>query len=101
MKQTFSENADHIDVEYVAQLARLRLTEDEREAYQKQLDDVLDYVHILDSADVEGIEPMGQPFSRQNVMREDQPAPCLDREQALQNAPQARNHQFVVPLVVE
>ncbi len=101
MKHTFAETADHIDVEYVARLARLRLTEEERAAYQKQLDDILDYVRVLNEADVEGVEPMVQPFTRHNVLRNDEPRPGLDRERVMENAPRARNNQFLMPLIVE
>lgn len=101
MKQAYSESADHMNVEYVAHLARLELTGEECRIYQEQLDDILEYVQTLNEVDVEGVEPMAHPLPRTNVLRSDTPAPGLDREQVLANAPQARNQQFVVPLIVE
>ena len=101
MKNGFKETTDQINVEYVAHLARLELTEPERETYQRHLENILDYVKDLNSVKVDGVEPMAHPLNLVNVFRPDVPAPGLDRDAVLRNAPQSRNHQLVVPLIVE
>ncbi len=101
MNTLFTETTDHIDVGYVAQLARLALTDDEKKSYQNQLDQILDYVAELDELDVEHVPPMAHPLPRNNVLRQDQERPGLDRTEVLNNAPQVRNDQFVVPKIIE
>lgn len=90
-----------IDVGYVANLARLGLTEDEKTRYQAQLGAVLDYMKQIDSIDVEGIEPTAHANPVFDVMREDVARPSLPREEVLRNAPQVMNDQFAVTKVVE
>lgn len=101
MHAKFSESTESIDVSYVAHLARLDLSDEEREVFQAQLEDVLAYVNQLKELDVEGIEPMAHAVPLENVFREDEPAECLDRDQVMQNAPLARDGQFVLPRIVE
>ena len=101
MKVTFAETTDHIDVGYVAQLARLVLNEDEKASYQSQLDDILTYVAELNELDVTDVPPMAHPLPRNNVIRADELAPSLDRELVLENAPQVRNKQIVVLKIIE
>ena len=91
----------HIDVKYVAHLARLELSPDEVEKLGKQLDDVLDYVTKLKEVDVTGVEPTAHPFPLVNVIRADEPTPSLPHEQALANAPSKANGLFLVPKIVE
>ncbi|MDD4736332.1 MAG: Asp-tRNA(Asn)/Glu-tRNA(Gln) amidotransferase subunit GatC [Kiritimatiellae bacterium] len=101
MSSSFNESAEHMDVEYVAQLARLHLTPEERTLYQRQLDQILGYVDELKAVDVEGVEPMAHPMPRTNVLRRDECGTRGDREAVLANAPSVRHHQFVVPKIVE
>ena len=98
---TFRESTEHIDVAYVAQLARLQLTEEEQALYQRQLNQILGYVDELKSVNVDGVKPMAHPIPMSNVFRVDEERESLDRELALSNAPSVRNHQFVVPKIVE
>jgi aspartyl-tRNA(Asn)/glutamyl-tRNA(Gln) amidotransferase subunit C len=90
-----------MDVPYVAQLARLRLSPEEVEQFQSQLNQVLSYVEQLKQLNVEGIEPTAQAVPRTNVFRADDGTPSLPAEAALQNAPRKANDLFVVPKVVE
>jgi len=90
-----------MDVRYVARLARLRLSEDEVACFGPQLDHVLDYIRQLEEVPVEGVEPTAHAQSLQNVFREDEPRAGLDRAPVLGNAPGVRDHQFVVPRMVE
>ncbi|MFT5470409.1 MAG: aspartyl-tRNA(Asn)/glutamyl-tRNA(Gln) amidotransferase subunit C [Verrucomicrobiales bacterium] len=89
------------DVGYVANLARLKLSEEEKERYQGQLVSVLDYMRQIDSIDVSGVEPMAHASPVFDVMREDELRESLSREDVLRNAPQVLNEQFAVTKVVE
>jgi aspartyl-tRNA(Asn)/glutamyl-tRNA(Gln) amidotransferase subunit C len=90
-----------LDVAYVARLARINLTEAEAKVFQKQLDDVLNYVEKLRQADVSDVEAAAHMLPIFNVFREDAPGDCFTAEQALSNAPRQANGLFVVPKVVE
>ena len=95
-------NADsNINIDYVANLARLALTPDEKARYARQLGDILHYVEKLKEVDVTGIEPTAHASPVFNVWREDVPQSGLSVEQALRNAPAQRQHMIVVPKVVE
>jgi aspartyl-tRNA(Asn)/glutamyl-tRNA(Gln) amidotransferase subunit C len=91
----------HLDVAYVARLARINLTDDEAKIFQKQLDDVLKYVEKLRQVDVAGIDAAAHALPVFDVFREDAPREWFTAEQALSNAPQQANGLFVVPKVVE
>ena len=88
------------DVAKVALLARLNLTEAERQEYAVQLGRLLDYVRILDEADTADVEPMAHAVDLVNVLREDEIRPSLAREDALANAPSTDGHFFLVPPVL-
>jgi aspartyl-tRNA(Asn)/glutamyl-tRNA(Gln) amidotransferase subunit C len=92
--------AADLDVAYVARLARINLTEEEANAFQKQLGDVLNYVEKLRQADVSRVE-VAHALPIFNVFREDAPRDWFTAEQALSNAPQNANGLFIVPKVVE
>jgi aspartyl-tRNA(Asn)/glutamyl-tRNA(Gln) amidotransferase subunit C len=95
-----SEESD-MDIDYVANLARIELSSQEKEKFQGQLGDVLKYFEKLQEVDVEGVEPTAHAFPRFNVWDEDQSVDGFTAEEALSNAPKARNDQVVVPKVVE
>lgn len=101
MAMKFSENADRMDVGYVAGLARMALSEEETERLQGQLDDILAFVGELKALDVAGVEATDTATEAQNTWREDEPQPGLAQDAALANAPLARHGQFVVPKVIE
>jgi len=89
-----------LDVAYVARLARINLTNDEAKIFQKQLDNVLNYVEKLRQVDVTGVDAtVNAPLF--NVFREDAPCDWFTAEQALTNAPRQANGLFIVPKVVE
>ena len=90
-----------LDVGYVARLARINLTEEEANAFQKQLDDVLKYVEKLRQADVTHVEAAAHALPIFNVFREDEANEWFTAEQALSNAPRKANDLFIVPKVVE
>ena len=90
-----------LDVGYVARLARIKLTEEEANAFQKQLDEVLKYVEKLRRADVSRVESAAHALPIFNVFREDAASEWFTAEQALSNAPRKANDLFIVPKVVE
>ncbi len=93
-------SSDSIDVTYVADLARLRLSPEEIATFQKQLGDVLGYVSQLKEVDVEHVSLLGDADLK-NRLRADEIKPSLTAEQALANAPRQENNLFVVPKMVE
>ena len=95
-----SANPD-LNIDYLANLARLALTGAEKEKFSRQLGDILHYVEKLKEVDVTGVEPMAHASPVFNVWQEDVVSPGLPVEQALRNAPAQRQHMIVVPKVVE
>ena len=97
------------DVAYVAELAHLELTEQERARMLKDLNSILGYIDRLNQLDTANIEPMAQVASRYGgsadvfagAMRADEPRPCLPRDEALENAPNSDGVFFKVPKVIE
>ncbi len=92
---------DHMDVAYVAHLARLHLTDDEIRCFEGQLNQVLEYIQTLKDLDVEGVEPMAHARPVFNVFREDVPGENLPAEAVRANAPEERAGLFIVPKIIE
>jgi aspartyl-tRNA(Asn)/glutamyl-tRNA(Gln) amidotransferase subunit C len=92
--------SDSIDVTYVADLARLRLSPEEIATFQKQLGDVLGYVSKLTEVNVAHVSLLGDADLK-NRLRVDEIQPSLTPADALQNAPRQDNNLFVVPRMVE
>ncbi|HEY4300051.1 MAG TPA: Asp-tRNA(Asn)/Glu-tRNA(Gln) amidotransferase subunit GatC [Candidatus Didemnitutus sp.] len=90
-----------LDIDYVARLARLALTDDEKREFARQLGDVLHHIEQLSRVDVSGVEPTAHAFPVENVWAEDVARPGLPVEQALRNAPAQRGQMISVPKVVE
>ena len=88
-------------VQWVAHLARLELTEAELELMTPQLSAILDYVEQLRQVNTENVEPLAHPLPVQNVFRADEPAPSLPVDEVLANAPESMEGFFVVSKVVE
>jgi aspartyl-tRNA(Asn)/glutamyl-tRNA(Gln) amidotransferase subunit C len=88
-------------VEHVAGLARLAITDTEKEAFSHQLSEILTYVEKLNTLKTEGVEPTATVLGQTNVFREDKPRPSLPVEKALANAPEQANGFFVVPKIIE
>ena len=89
------------DVQHVARLARLGLSEDEMDQLASELDHILDAMQALRDLDTSAIPPTAQVIPLRNVMRDDVSRPCWPIEDILLNAPATRDHQFVVPPVLE
>ena len=89
------------DIEYVLKLARLRLTEEEKQKLIKQMGDVIGFVDKLNEIDTTGIEPTAHVLPIHNVFREDIVQQSFDRDKILQNASSKKDGCFLVPKVVE
>lgn len=96
-----SEQGTAFDLTYVANLARLELSDEDVAIFEPQLQGILKYMEKLDAIDVSGIEPTAHANPVLNVTRPDEVRPSLEIEEALRNAPKSVNGQFVVPKVVE
>ena len=88
------------DVAKLAKLARLALTDDELDAFAGQLDSILGYVGAIQSVDVIGVTPTGNPLRELNVTRPDTVQFSLTQQQALAEAPSAEDGRFVVPQIL-
>lgn len=88
------------EVEHVALLARLELTDAEKEVYTEQLNAILEYVGKLNELDTENVEPMAHVLPLTNVFREDKVFPGLSQAEALANAPAQQEGQFKVPRII-
>jgi aspartyl-tRNA(Asn)/glutamyl-tRNA(Gln) amidotransferase subunit C len=86
-------------VDHVARLARLSLTDEERETFARQLDQILAYAESIQSLDTAAVEPMSHAVTSEMV-REDVPAPSLERRRVLEAAPDAADNLFRVPRVL-
>jgi aspartyl-tRNA(Asn)/glutamyl-tRNA(Gln) amidotransferase subunit C len=94
-------SAKKFDIEYVAELARIKLTPDEIKIFESQLALVLEHVAKLNEVDISQVEPMAHSFPIYNVFREDEVREGLDHEAALSNAPHQAQGLFIVAKVVE
>ncbi|MBA3962501.1 MAG: Asp-tRNA(Asn)/Glu-tRNA(Gln) amidotransferase subunit GatC [Chthoniobacterales bacterium] len=94
-------SSSHLDVAYVAQLARLNLTAEETALFQTQLAEVLAHAARLQELDLENVEPAAHAAPAVNVFRQDETRPSLTQEEALRNAPRAANDLFIVTKVLE
>ena len=90
-----------IDIDHVAQLARLGLTEEEKKLYGEQLSHILDHANELQKLNTEGVSPSSHAIPRKNVLREDKVIPCQNTEEILANGPEVEDNMFRVPRIVE
>jgi len=90
-----------IDVDHVARLARLALSDAEKTRMRTELAAILRYIDKLRELSVEGVEPTSHAVPLVNVMREDQPRPCLSRDAMMANAPDPVGDLFRVPRIIE
>ena len=89
------------EVEHIALLARLELSQEEKERYQQQLSDILDHVAQLQQLDTSKIKVTSSVLPSRSRLREDKALDGLTTEQALKNAPAAEKNQFKVPPVLD
>ncbi len=87
-------------IEYVALLAQLDLSEEEKEQAKEDMGKMLDYVDMLNELDTEGVEPMSHVFPVNNVFRDDVVTNGDGSAEVLANAPEVRDQSFVVPMTI-
>ncbi len=88
------------DVEHVAHLARLGLTDDEVERLQGQLNHILDQYAKLTALDTDAIAPTAQTIELESILRDDEPRPSFSVDQALANAPETHEGRVVVAAIL-
>jgi len=87
-------------VEHVAHLARLAVTDEEVENLAKDLSAIIEYAEQLNELDTDNVEPTTHVLDLKNVMRKDEPKEWITQEEALKNAPDAEDGQFRVPSIL-
>jgi aspartyl-tRNA(Asn)/glutamyl-tRNA(Gln) amidotransferase subunit C len=90
-----------IDLDHVARLARLALTDEERERFREQLGVILDHAARVQEVAAEDVPPTAHPVPQSNVFREDELGACLPQDEALAGAPEVEDGRFKVPRIVE
>jgi aspartyl-tRNA(Asn)/glutamyl-tRNA(Gln) amidotransferase subunit C len=88
---------DRDQVLHVARLARIRLSEAEIEHMASELSTILDHIERIGELDLADVEPTSHVVALENVLRPDEPRPCLPRERALAGAPDVADGGFRVP----
>lgn len=88
-------------IEYVGILAKLDLSQEEKEAAKKDMGRMLDYIDMLNELDTSGVEPMSHVFAMNNVFREDVVTNGDDKDNMLKNAPECKDGAYKVPKTVE
>jgi aspartyl-tRNA(Asn)/glutamyl-tRNA(Gln) amidotransferase subunit C len=88
------------EVAHVAHLARLSLTDEELDRYTDQLASILEHADDIAALDIGDVPPTAHPIPLDNVFRDDEPAPCLDRDEVLAQAPAAEGGLFRVPRIL-
>ncbi|MDD4785249.1 MAG: Asp-tRNA(Asn)/Glu-tRNA(Gln) amidotransferase subunit GatC [Candidatus Shapirobacteria bacterium] len=86
-----------LDLEHIAKLARINLSESEKITFLPQLESVLEYLDVLNQANVENIEPTFRVNDQKNVLRSDEIVDSFDQKTALSTAPKTQDAYFVVP----
>ncbi|MGQ9850338.1 MAG: Asp-tRNA(Asn)/Glu-tRNA(Gln) amidotransferase subunit GatC [Aggregatilineaceae bacterium] len=92
---------DRAMVEHIAELAKLQLTEEEIDRYAEQLSDILAYAEKLQALDTEAIPPTASVLPLRNVLRPDEVAPSLPRDEVLANAADTAEGQFRVDAILD
>ena len=88
-------------VDYISELSRLKLADEEKEHMAGQLEQIVSYMDVLNTLDAQGTEPMSHVFPVKNVLRADEVAPSFPREELLKNAPVPDEEAFLSPKTVD
>ena len=88
------------EVEHVAKLAKIKLSEEEIQSFVEQLGSILDYIHTLEKIDTSNVKAVAHVLSLQNVFREDQVESSEDSEMVLENAPERAGRYFKTPQIM-
>lgn len=89
------------DVQYVANLARLQLSENEAKGLAKDMNKILGYMDLLNELDTTNVEPLDHVIEMESRLRADEAKPTISHDDALKNAPDADSDYFRVPKVIE
>lgn len=98
---TQAEKTDRIDVNYLANLARIEISEEEGQEMERRLQTILKYLEKLNTVDMSNVEAMAHTLPAYNVWEGDEPSIPFTPEEALMNAPKSKDNQIVVPKTVE
>ncbi|RJQ43658.1 MAG: Asp-tRNA(Asn)/Glu-tRNA(Gln) amidotransferase subunit GatC [Nitrospiraceae bacterium] len=90
-----------MDIGHISLLARLELTEEEKELFSKQVGNIIEYINKLNELDTSGVKPTAHILPVSNVFREDAVTGSLPLEKALQNAPEKDSSFYRVPKIIE
>ncbi len=88
-------------IEQVASLSRISLTDEEKDIFREQLTDILSYIEKLNELDTDDVQPMAYATSLKNVFREDKQESSFARQEILELSPSSANGFFKVPKVLE
>jgi aspartyl-tRNA(Asn)/glutamyl-tRNA(Gln) amidotransferase subunit C len=88
-------------IDHIARLSQLSLSDEEAESMQRDLERILDYVASLEALDTTGVEPTAHAIALDTPLREDRALPPMDPEEALANAPERSGTAFIVPKVID
>ncbi|MDR0428648.1 MAG: Asp-tRNA(Asn)/Glu-tRNA(Gln) amidotransferase subunit GatC [Puniceicoccales bacterium] len=96
-----AEEKRHMNVDKISLLARIELSDDEKEQFGEQLEKILSYIDQLQAVDVTEVEPMAHAFEVINIWRDDRVGSSFSQEEALANAPAKQEMQICVPRVID
>jgi len=94
-------NISKEQVKHVADLARLEVSEEEADMLTDQLSEIITYAELLNELDTTDVEPITHASDLKNVLRKDEPASWITKEEALKNAPDQKDGLFRVPSILE
>jgi len=90
-----------MEIEHIAMLARLKLTEEEKKLFSKQIGSIIEYIDKLNELDTTDVAPTSHVLPMKNVFRDDKPRPSLPKDKVLQNAPNRTKDFYKVPKIIE
>lgn len=90
-----------MEIEHVALLARLKLSDKEKELFSRQVGGIINYIHKLNELDTSDVEPTAHVLPVKNVFREDKLKPSLPRSKVFQNSPGKDETFYRVPKIIE
>lgn len=90
-----------INIDQVANLARLNLTEEEKKLYGEQLSNILDHAEELQKLNTDKVKPTSHAIPMKNILREDKVVSCKNSKDILKNAPEEEDNMFKVPRIIE
>jgi aspartyl-tRNA(Asn)/glutamyl-tRNA(Gln) amidotransferase subunit C len=95
-----TQTIDTKTVKHVANLVRLGISEEEAQKFSGQFSSIIDYFNMLNEVDTENVIPASDVANAENVLREDEVMPSMNREEFLKNAPQSERGYIKVPTVL-